>query len=277
MKVSIATPCLNCVETIGRTIESVLREKDDSIEYVVIDGGSTDGTLEIINQYKEYIDVFISEKDNGLYDAFNKCIRNVSGDYVIILAADDYLLNGAINRFKENVRMDTDIWSGSVVIKYDGYYQYMFSENDLSMLKYCCSLRHPATFFKREIFNKYNCFYDASLKISGDRDIFLQFYRCGAKFQVEEIPVCFFSMDGVSNKKMIEEGIPEDKKISEKYGLSKKEIDAFYNKNIKQWGKIILKRLAITVNMYRLICKISGRGKKFISDSDLNKLGIIRG
>jgi len=275
MRISIATPCLNCSETIEKTIISVINEKkNNDIEYIVVDGKSTDGTIDIINKYSDNIDVFVSERDNGLYDAFNKCVEKASGDYVFILAADDYLLNGAIESFRKSVKPDTEIWAGSVVIYHEGYFQYMFSEKDLSLLCYCCSLRHPATFFKRDIFEKYG-YYNSKLRISGDRDIFLRMYEGEADFQIEDIPIVFFSMDGISNKKLVEQAIPEERKISIEHGLSQKEVDAFYNHSVVHKIKDGLKAITVLTHTYHLFCKATGRGKKFITKRELRKFGVI--
>lgn len=276
MRISIATPCLNCSATIEKTILSVINEKrNNDIEYIIIDGQSTDGTIDIINKYNNDIDVFVSEKDDGLYDAFNKCVKNASGDYVFILAADDYLLNGAIESFRKSVKPDTEVWTGSVVIYHEGYFQYMFSNKNLLLLRYCCSLRHPATFFKQGIFEKYG-YYNSELKISGDRDIFLRMYEGGANFQIEDVPIVFFSMDGISNKKLVEQAIPEEKKISLEHGLSLEEVDAFYNHSAAYKIKNALKAITVLTHTYHLLCKVTGRGEKFITKKELRRLGVIK-
>lgn len=277
MKISIATPCLNCVETIEKTIKSVIREKtsnDNDIEYIIIDGESSDGTLGIIEKYRDYVDILITEKDNGLYDAFNKCVRNATGDYVIILAADDYLLKGSIRSFKESVKSTTEVWAGSVVIFYEGYYQYIFSERDLSMLRYCCSLRHPATFFRRDVFEKYG-YYDLEYRISGDRDLFIRFYEQSAKFQIEDIPIVFFSMDGVSNKRIQEQVMLEERKISLTHGITESDFEAFRHNGIVKRIKEHIKKTAVSTHTYRIIYGLIGKRKKFLALNELEKLGII--
>ena len=275
MKISIATPCLNCVDTIEKTIKSVIREKQSNdIEYIIIDGESTDGTLRIIEKYTDYIDIFVSEKDNGIYDAFNKCVKNASGDYVLILAADDYLLKGSIRSFTESVKPTTEVWSGSVVIFYEGYYQYIFSGKDLSMLRYCCSLRHPATFFKRGVFEKYG-YYNPEYKISGDRELFIRLYEQNAEFQVEDIPIVFFSMDGISNTKLLEQAIPEEKRISIEHGVSEEQYQEFQKNSIKKRIKQRMKSITIKTHTYHLFCKAARKKDKFVNDQDRIRLGFI--
>lgn len=274
MKITIATPCYNSVSTIEKTILSVLKAKQiNDVEYIIIDGASTDGTLNIIDKYRKDIDLIVSEKDAGIYDAFNKCVRAATGDYVLILAADDYLLEGAIESFKKSVENETEVWVGSVVIFYDGYFQYMFSEKDLSLLNYCCSLRHPATFFRKDSFEKYG-YYNPKLKVSGDREIFLRMREKGAVFQVEDNPIVYFSMEGISNERLNDLAIPEERKISLEYGLKEEEIDKFYEIDMKKRIKNFCKMLTVKSHTYHLFCKLTGRGRKFLSKKEWMQLGV---
>ena len=110
MKVSVITISYNSVFTIEDTIKSVLAQKDIDLEYIIVDGGSTDGTLDIINKYKNKIDKIISEPDRGIYDAMNKGIKCATGDVVGILNSDDFfkdhnVLSKVVNFF-DKTRMD---------------------------------------------------------------------------------------------------------------------------------------------------------------------------
>lgn len=87
-KLSVITVSFNAELSIEKTIKNVIRNKNKDIEYIVIDGGSKDKTLQILSGYRKFIDILISEKDNGMYDALNKGIKNASGQYVMLLAAD---------------------------------------------------------------------------------------------------------------------------------------------------------------------------------------------
>jgi len=91
MKVSIITSCFNRKETIRGAIESVLAQDYQDIEYIVVDGASTDNSLDIINEYKERIDIIVSEPDHGMYEAINKGIRMATGDVIGLVHSDDFL------------------------------------------------------------------------------------------------------------------------------------------------------------------------------------------
>ena len=93
LKVSIITITFNAAATLEDTIQSVLNQSYDNIEYLIIDGKSTDGTLDIISKYKDKISKVISEKDNGLYDAINKGINLATGDVIALLHADDFYID----------------------------------------------------------------------------------------------------------------------------------------------------------------------------------------
>jgi glycosyltransferase len=96
MKVSIITITYNSAATIEQTIRSVLEQTYKDVEYIIVDGLSTDNTLEIVNRYKDKISKIISEKDKGLYDALNKGISNATGDIIGIIHSDDFYTNNAV-------------------------------------------------------------------------------------------------------------------------------------------------------------------------------------
>lgn len=119
LKISIITVCLNSVKTIEQTIRSVIMQDYDNLEYIIIDGGSTDGTMDIIRKYENYFSYWISEPDNGIYDAMNKSLKVCTGDVVAFLNSDDWYDNNVLKRvnsyFEEN---DVDIVSGKTYTVY---------------------------------------------------------------------------------------------------------------------------------------------------------------
>lgn len=157
-KLSVITVSFNAELSIEKTIKNVIRNKNKDIEYIVIDGGSKDKTLQILSGYRKFIDILISEKDNGMYDALNKGIKNASGQYVMLLAADDQLIDGALQTALGEIREDTDVYAGAIIQKTGYGYFFLKSDPNLEQLKVHCSLKNPASIFRREAqYEEYSC------------------------------------------------------------------------------------------------------------------------
>jgi len=181
MKISIITVVYNNAATIKDAIESVLNQTYNNIEYIVVDGASTDGTVEIVQSYRNKIDKFISEKDKGLYDAMNKGIGLATGDIVGILNSDDFYKSNDILEIVANEFMSKDI---------DCLYgdlEYVDANNTEKIVRYWKSKpfedglfqkgwhpAHPTFFIKRKYYEKYDVF-NLDFKISADYEIMLRF------------------------------------------------------------------------------------------------------
>ena len=123
-KISIITVVLNTEKTIERTIKSVISQPYDNVQYIIIDGGSTDGTLDIINKYRDNIDIIVSESDYGLYHAMNKGIELTTGDIIGMINADDYyypdIFKDVIESFKD-VNLESNIFFWRYVSQWKNY------------------------------------------------------------------------------------------------------------------------------------------------------------
>jgi len=207
MKVSIITVVYNNEDTIKDAIESVLNQTYKNIEYIIIDGVSTDGTVEVIKSYGDKIDKFISEKDNGIYDAMNKGIKLASGDIVGILNSDDFYANNNIIEkvVKEFEDKKVDSVYGDLV--------YVNAKDTNKIVRYWKSKpykkglftkgwhpAHPTFFVKKEIYDKYGIF-NLDFKIAADYELMLRFLE---KYQISNsyIPEIFVKMrlGGESNQ-----------------------------------------------------------------------------
>ncbi len=104
MKISIIVATYNADKTLRRCLDSIVSQKTSEIELLIIDGGSTDGTTDIVCFYKEQVDYFVSEPDRGIYDAWNKGIRKASGQWIMFLGADDFLLSDSISIYLDFLR-----------------------------------------------------------------------------------------------------------------------------------------------------------------------------
>lgn len=281
-KLSVITVSFNAELSIEKTIKSVIRNKDKDIEYIVIDGGSKDTTLQILNSYRKFIDILISEKDNGMYDALNKGIKNASGQYVMLLAADDQLIDGALQTALGEIKEDIDVYAGAIIQKTGYGYFYEKSDPDLEQLKVHCSLKNPASIFRREAFEKFG-YYSTEYKCSGDRELFLRFYLNKARFQVSDTPLVVFNMGGMSTD-LSDKAIPESKKLMIEYGLYSDETEQYYEKMMKheklkmkflnkQIGRIIV-RIGYSPVFYPLICLMKKRENNRLSKMDRKKYNL---
>jgi glycosyltransferase involved in cell wall biosynthesis len=162
-KVSVITVCLNAAEVIGKTLISVKEQTYSNIEYIVVDGGSTDGTIKLCNERLWMIDIFISEPDKGLYDAMNKGIMVATGDLIIFLnAGDHFVCADALFAFVSKVKLDVaDIFFGKILWVDSDCKHVTTSEHDHIKFRYQLqhdNFPHPATLYKRNIFNKIGLF-----------------------------------------------------------------------------------------------------------------------
>jgi glycosyltransferase len=175
MKISVITVVLNRADTIRTTIESVINQSYDNIEYIIIDGGSTDGTMDIVHSYKDKIDVIISEKDNGIYDAMNKGLSFASGDIVGFLNADDHYANSLVlekvaEKFKGN-NIDA-VFGDTVFVDEKNKVIRYWKVGKFKRFKIKLGWMPPHTtfFVKRNIFHQCGGF-DSSYSISGDYEL----------------------------------------------------------------------------------------------------------
>ncbi|MEK6659136.1 MAG: glycosyltransferase family 2 protein [Campylobacterota bacterium] len=181
MKISIITVVRNNKKTIKDAVESVLGQTHKDIEYIIIDGASTDGTVEVVKSYGNKISKFVSEPDNGLYDAMNKGIAFASGDVVGILNSDDfYIDNGVIERIvKEFEKSQVDsVFADLVYVRSENLDKivrhYDSSYFTPQKFAYGWMPAHPTFFVKRWVYEKYGVF-RTDLKIGADFDILARF------------------------------------------------------------------------------------------------------
>lgn len=182
MKVSIITVALNNAEYIEACIQSVINQDYKNIEHIVIDGGSTDGTIDVIKQYEDKIKVCISEPDDGVYDAINKGICISSGDIIGILHSDDiyideHVISNVVREFsKDNV---DSVYADLVYVERNNLKNvvryYDSSVFEISKFVYGWMPAHPTCFIKKDIYEKYG-FYKTDYIIAADYELLVRFY-----------------------------------------------------------------------------------------------------
>jgi glycosyltransferase involved in cell wall biosynthesis len=207
VRISVITVCYNSVKTIRDTIESVIGQTYSDIEYIIVDGGSTDGTVAIISSYGTKISRFISEPDRGIYDAMNKGLKLSTGDVAGILNADDFFNTDTIiakiaTEFSNN---DIDALYGDVeFIKSDKIGKivryYSSKKFNTERFRYGFMPAHPSFYVKREYYEKFG-YYKVDYKIGADFDLLIRFlYINKLKYKYLEMPFVTMRTGGASNK-----------------------------------------------------------------------------
>ena len=191
MKVTVVTAVLNDAGHIEQTILSVISQTDIEIEYIIVDGGSKDGTLELIGKYKDKISLLISESDRGVYDAMNKGIKYSTGDFVYFLNSGDVLLNPSIlSKIKlEELKERNAIIYGNVVVAY-GNIEALEKPRPFfnSKMKFKgIGICHQSMFFPGELIR--NEKYDLSYKIAADYDLVYRLWRKGTEFLYRDLTI----------------------------------------------------------------------------------------
>ena len=182
MKISIITTCFNRKETVAMAIESMLGQTYQNKEYVIIDGASKDGSIEVIKKYSKNIDTFISEPDTGMYNALNKGIKNCTGDIIGILHSDDMFYNSQVLNSVASVFETT----GADIVYANGQYVDYQNLNKVRRiypshpfhkiyLYFGWIPLHTTIFVKREVFEKFG-FYREDFSIASDYEISLRWF-----------------------------------------------------------------------------------------------------
>lgn len=189
--VSIITVVFHAREDLPGLIESVARLKKDNVEFIVIDGGSNDGTCELLSQYDSVIDYWVSEPDKGAYDAMNKGIAVAQGTFLLHLNAGDRLLYIPFRELEVAASNRTDVVAFRVSI--DGKEQFHPARGIALRLKN--TLHHQGTFYKREGFP----FYDVNYRVFADFDVNQRLARSGAHIEIVDRVVAYHQGGGISD------------------------------------------------------------------------------
>ncbi len=201
-KISIVTVALNSEKYIRKTIESVINQTYENKELIIIDGNSTDKTTEIVERYDEYIDYWVSEPDGGIADAMNKGIERATGDYILFLNSDDYLISDdALSYVSEAISNSYSIYLFGVKFLFeDGRYRYSSKRNLGFLTNFKMGSCHQGQVISRELINELGGF-DTSLKISFDYDLILRMYRKGQKSTSDDKVISVMRQGGISSRR----------------------------------------------------------------------------
>jgi len=198
-RLSIITINFNDLSGLKKTVESVLEQTFQDYEYIIIDGASTDGSREFIEEKQHQFAYWISEEDSGIYSAFNKGIRKAKGDFLLFLNSGDRLTQAsALNDFVHHEKFGGDIIYGDYKFK-EGAKVYADELSPIYLMR--TSLPHQSTFFKKEVFEQMGN-YDETYTMGGDRAFFI---KCLLSQQFKFTHVNYFltrfDLEGISNNK----------------------------------------------------------------------------
>lgn len=233
-RITIVTVCYNACNGLKKTMDSVLRQDYPDIEYIIVDGASSDGTLNLIDEYKEKFEstenikfFALSEKDSGIYDAMNKGINLSGGDWIIFMNAGDQFYNSTVvsdvfcKPFDNNI---TGVYGDTE--RYYNEWKKVVKGNPLSQIKTGLPLPfcHQSVFVRADILRK--LMFDTTYKQAADYDFFLRCYNNGYEFTHVDVIVSQYEMGGVSETNTVfhlqEKLLIRERNNVEKYSKAKK-------------------------------------------------------
>jgi glycosyltransferase involved in cell wall biosynthesis len=204
-KVSIITVSFNEEEDIAKTCDSVAGQVYKNYEWLVIDGGSTDKTVETLHKYKKNISTLVSERDNGIYDGMNKGIKLSKGEYLLFLNAGDCFANKNVLKdiFEGKIYKSDIIYGDCLTTQKDGSILNWVQPDNITM-PFLCSftgINHQSAFIKQELFEKYGG-YDTSYKSAADSEKWCCFLKNGCIYEKVNTTIALVKgYDGMSSDK----------------------------------------------------------------------------
>lgn len=202
VRISIVTITYNSEKTLEETIKSVISQNYKNLEYLIIDGGSKDNTLNIVDKYREHISYFVSEPDKGISNAFNKGVIAATGDVIGIINSDDVLLPGTLSMLANNYDTCIDVY-GFNVLSWNSETQEVFREStppsvDFHNIYQPHNIAHPGRYIKKDAYKKFGL-YDERLRYIMDHDLLVRFYKAGAVFKNIDYDGALFRIGGTTN------------------------------------------------------------------------------
>ena len=197
---SVITVSFNSADTIADTLDSLRNQTSSDFESIVIDGGSTDGTGDVVKRFEGLVNHFVSERDEGLYDAMNKGIAMAKGRYVAFLNSDDAYFPETVERVKAFAQKESEVIYGNIQKERNLGSEILSREErpDISLMPCTMGVFHPAAFFRRSLFERYGG-YDLRFRHAADYHWLLRAYLDGVRFEHFDEKLAKFRLGGVSS------------------------------------------------------------------------------
>lgn len=208
--ISIVTVSFNAAETIEKTIQSVLALNYPNFEFLVIDGGSTDDTIQRIKKYESQIDYWTSERDKGIYDGMNKGIQAAKGEWINFMNCGDRFASPDALDFFEKEDIVADVVYGDALIEYPTFTM-PFQNLPIEQMWRRMPLCHQAAFAKLEVMREFR--FDLQYRLSSDFDFFYRAWLAGKQFKYVKKLVCFFDFTSGASIKHVFRSVKERKEI----------------------------------------------------------------
>lgn len=239
MKISIVTIVLNDKNNIERTIQSVLAQ-DIEFEYVIIDGGSTDDTLDVIEKYKDKINILVSEPDTGIYNAMNKAIDLVNGEWVCFMNSGDMFFDSnVLKKILPNLDDNVDIVYGDQEVRYISKSKILKADKNIKDIWKGMVFSHQSCFVKKDILKQYR--FNELNRITADYELFNILYKVNKRFKYIPMIVASVSTGGVSDIKRIDSIVSRWNIIDKNFGLNIYYLKLIILEMIKSYIKKILR------------------------------------
>lgn len=212
-KISIVTVSYNSEKTIEETILSVINQNYSNKEYIIVDGGSTDNTMAIIEKYRSQIATVISERDKGISDAFNKGILLCTGELIGLINSDDLLKEGALEMVAAEYEEGIEVYRGNTIMwnETTGFKCIEYPCMNLATVPFNLHVCHPSTFITKAAYHKFGN-YRVDYKYIMDLDLLIRFSNKKAKSKYINKQLAVFRLGGVSQ-------VPESKKMAERKNM----------------------------------------------------------
>ncbi|WP_418512683.1 glycosyltransferase family 2 protein [Corallibacter sp.] len=221
--ISIITVVYNGANTIEQTILSVLNQTYPNIEYIIIDGKSTDGTIDIIKKYEDKIEKWVSESDKGLYDAMNKGVSKARGELIGIINSDDWYEPSAIelvvSAYKKEPKKKVFHADRYDVLPNNQKKRYPFNPSKAKFLFYAMTYNHASMFFHKDIYSQYK--YNDQFKVFSDYELVLKLYlKTPEYFKYIKETYVNYRIDGISARQSLKLNLKEGSKARLNAGLN---------------------------------------------------------
>jgi len=198
--ITVVTVVYNGKESIEETILSVINQTYKNIEYIIIDGASTDGTVDIIKKYDNRITYWVSEPDKCIYEAKNKGIEKATGDWINFMnVGDTFVSDDTVNQISNYLKEDLNIVYGDCLLKYNDQSESIYKKsNNFGKVIYHIPFCHQSAFVKTSLMKEFK--FELTYTCTGDYNFFFNVYKCKKNNALRvPIPVSLYDMHGVSN------------------------------------------------------------------------------